>query len=106
MRVDDSFSASSDLRSLQVERSPETQPERQARSGRLDRGGDAVDLSALSADISRALAGDSPQEIARVERTQEAVASGAFSVPAGEVADSLIDDALFGTSFEREAGSG
>lgn len=106
MRVDDSFSASSDLRSLQIERTPETQTGPPSRSGRLDRTGDSASLSALGADISRALAEDSPQEITRVERAQEAVAAGGLNDSSSEIADALIDDALFGTSFERQADSG
>ncbi len=103
MRVDDNFTSSTDLRSLQVERSPETQPERKNRSSGAERTGDSANLSALGVEISRALATDSPSEISRVERTQEAVAANNFSVPAGEVADSLIDSALTETLFDQRA---
>ena len=103
MRVDDNFTASSDLRSLQVERSPETQLERQNQQSKQERTGDSVSLSSVGTEISRALAGDSPQEISRVERAQEAVAAGSLNVSSEELADSLIDSALTETSFDRQA---
>ena len=106
MRVDDNFNASSDLRSLQVERTAEAPQNRQSRPANLDRTGDSAGLSALGVEVSRALAGDSPQEIARVERTQEAVAAGNFQEPAGEIADALIDSALSDAALGRQARAG
>ena len=47
-----------------------------------------------------------PQEIARVERTQEAVAAGNFQEPAGEIADALIDSALSDAALGRQARAG
>ena len=105
MRVDDAFTPSSDLRSLQVERSPQTDAQEARRSrGAEDRTGDSVSLSAIGVELSRALAGDSPERIAEVERAQQAYETGTLNEPAGEVADALIADALSGTETESRLG--
>lgn len=108
MRVDDTFSASTDLRSLQVERSPQTEVQGTRAPKTGDRTGDSAALSSVGVELSRALAGESPERTAQVEKAQKAYEAGDFSVPAGETADALITSALAETSIDKglEAAAG
>ena len=100
MRIDDTFSASTDLRSLQVERSPQAEVQG-ARPRRTEQaGGDSASLSAIGIELSRALAGESPESVARVERAQKAYEAGDSFGPSGEVADALIASALEETTLD------
>lgn len=100
MRIDDTFSASTDLRSLQVERSPQaevqgTRPQRTEQAG-----GDSASLSAIGVEVSRALAGESQESVARVERAQKAYEAGDSFGSAEEVAGALIASALDETALD------
>lgn len=101
MRVDDSFSASSDLRSLQIERTQETSLEQGRRSGAPERE-DSVSLSSLSTELARGISEESPAEISRVDRAQQAVAANNFSVPAEETADRILDAAVSDAVVDSE----
>jgi len=50
--------------------------------------------------VSRALAGESPESVARVERAQQAFEAGDSFGPPGETADALITSALAETSTD------
>ena len=100
MRVEDTFSASTDIRSGQVNRTQDPQLEPQQRVKRGGGGSDAVDVSALGSEIAKQLAVDDPQEITRVEETRQAVLAGNFNVPVLELADSIIDGALSETLLD------
>jgi hypothetical protein len=93
LRIDDSFSASSDLRSLQVERTQDTpleQGRQRAEQGRQD----SVALSGLGAELARGISEESPEEITRVDQARQAVAANNFSAPAEETADRILDAAV------------
>jgi len=101
LRIDDSFSASSDLRSLQIERTQETSPEQSRRQGAPGRE-DSVSLSGLASELARAISEESPEEISRVDRAQQAVAANNFSVPAEETADRILDAAVSDAQVDSE----
>ena len=95
IRIDDSFAASSDLRSGQVGRpQQEIQQGTQARQQSTESPGDSASLSSLGTELARALANEPPDVVNRIDQLQQAVASGNFSAPAEEVASAVIDDAL------------
>ena len=96
MRIDDNFTASSDLRGLQhVDRTPEAQLDETRRTGRGgSRDGDTASISSLGAELSRAWAKDAPEEIQRVAAAQRAYESGQMTASAEETAESLISAAL------------
>lgn len=103
MRIDDNFAASSDLRSLEVDRSQATQsPERQGGGGRADAAGDQVALSGLTADIARALNEETPEEVARVDETQQALLNGTLEEAPEATAEALIGAALEDTQIDRQ----
>ena len=101
--IDDSFAASSDLRSTQVGRPQEPQQNKnvQARQRSAETQGDSANLSSLGTELARALANEPPDAVNRIDQLQEAVAAGNFSVPAEEVASSVIDDALQGDELQN-----
>ena len=102
MRIDDNFAASSDLRSLEVERAQPTAPlERQGGRGRSDAFGDSVSLSALTADIARALEEESPEEVARVDKAQQAFLNGTLEESPEATAEALIGAAVEDTAIEQ-----
>jgi hypothetical protein len=88
MKIDDTYAASSDLRSQQVERTQRTTIERRARA-RRDAGGDSVNLSNVGVYLARALSEASPGKIAELIQAQQAYEAGNFSEPTEEVADAL-----------------
>ena len=95
MRIDDSFAASNDVRSTELGRSQEIQQqEQQARQSRSESESDSASLSALGANLARALTSDPPDVVARVEQLEQAVQSGTFEASSSEVAESVIDAAL------------
>ena len=96
MRLDDNFTASSDLRGLQhVDRTPEAQLDQTRRSGRGGgRDGDTASISSLGAELSRAWAEDAPAEIERLAATQRAYESGQLAASGEETAEGLITAAL------------
>jgi flagellar biosynthesis anti-sigma factor FlgM len=99
--IDDSLAASGGLRSTPVGRPQEQQQDVQARQRPADKRDDSANLSSLSTELARALANEPPDVVSRVERLQEAVASGNFSVPVEEVAGSVINDALLGDELQN-----
>ncbi len=104
MRID-SFTPSTDVQTREVGRTPQTELEQSNRKRSTESAGeDSASISPLAQQLAQALSDDSPEEIARVEQTQQAVEAGNFNVPASEVADSLIGDALAGTAVEQRLG--
>ncbi len=101
MKIDDSFSASSDLRSTQVGRTPEVQQQQEARQKQTESRDDSVNLSPLGAELARAIANDPPDVVNRIEQIEQAVNSGTFTVSSEEVAQSLVESALQDTQFEN-----
>jgi flagellar biosynthesis anti-sigma factor FlgM len=99
--IDDSFAASSGLRSTQVGRPQEPQQNVQARQRPADARDDSANLSSLGTELARALANEPPDVVNRVEQLQQAVAGGNFSVPAEEVASSVINDTLRGDELRN-----
>ncbi len=100
MRVEDTFAASTDIRSGQINRANDPRLQPQQRVKRDGPGSDAVELSSIGSEVARQLASESPQEITRVEETRQAVLAGNFNVPAAELADSIIDGALSETALD------
>lgn len=99
MRIDDSFAASNDVRSTELGRSQEVQEQQQqARQSRSESESDSASLSALGANLARALTNDPPDVVARIEQLEQAVQSGTFEASSSEVAESIIDAALQGGS--------
>ena len=105
MRVDDTFAASSDIRSGHVGRTQEVQQDQRQRVRAPAPGEDSVSVSSLASQLSEGLTTDSPAEVARVEETRQAVQAGNFNVPAEQLADSLIDSALSGQAEDQRLGS-
>ena len=104
MRID-SFTPSTDVQSREVGRTPQTEREQSNRDSAVRRvGEDSAAISPLTQQLAQALSEDSPEEVARVEQTQEAVRTGNFNVPANEVADSLIGDAVAGAAVDARLG--
>ena len=101
--IDDSLAASGGLRSTSVGRPQDPQQDVQARQRPADKRDDSANLSSLSTELARALAKEPPDVVNRVEKLQEAVASGNFSVPVEEVAGSVINDALQGDELQIAA---
>ena len=95
MKIDDSFSPSGDLRSQLVNRTPETQTENRGAERRSETSrSDAASLSNLSVELSRAVEQDPPEAVARIQRLQESIANGTYSVPSSEVASKIVSSAL------------
>ena len=94
MRIDDHFSPSSDVQSRQVERPQQQEREQKVAEKSVRSGTDSASLSSLGVQLARALATEPPDSVDKIERLREAVTNGTFSVPAEEVAQSLVDDAL------------
>ena len=94
MRIDDHFSPSSDVQSRQIERPQQQEREQQVAEKSVQSGTDSASLSSLGVQLARALATEPPELANKIERLREAVTNGTFSVPAEEVAQSLVDDAL------------
>ncbi len=100
MKIDDSFSPSSDLRSTQVGRTPEVQQQQEARQKTESRD-DSVNLSPLGAELARAIANDPPDVVNRIEQIEQAVNNGTFTVSSEEVAQALVESALQETQLEN-----
>jgi flagellar biosynthesis anti-sigma factor FlgM len=94
MKIEDNFSPSNDLRSQSVGRTPETRVEGRPSERKGENAGDSVSLSALSAELSRAIAKEPPQLQAKIERLQEAIANGTYAVPSKEVSAKIVASAL------------
>ncbi len=95
MKIDDSFSPSSDLRSQLVNRTQEIQVENREAERRSETPkSDAASLSSLSVELSRAVEQDSPEVVARIQRLQESIANGTYSVPSSAVAAQIVSSAL------------
>jgi len=105
MKIDDNFAASSDLRSTQVGQTEQIERDQQARERPAEARSDSVSLSSLGSELARSIANESPAEISRIDRLQEAVNSGTLSAPPEQVAGRVIDDALGGTALEAQGGS-
>ena len=104
MRID-SFTPSTDVQTREVGRTPQTELEQANRAREAGRAGeDSANISPLAQQLAQALSEDSPEEIARVEQAQQALQAGAFNVPANEVADALIADALTGAEVDARLG--
>jgi flagellar biosynthesis anti-sigma factor FlgM len=95
MKIDDNFSPSSDLRSQLVHRTPDAgtdQPGVQRRQGTA--ASDSANLSALSVELARAIDREPPELVARIQRLQEAIANGTYSVPNSAVAAKIVSASL------------
>ncbi|HYM10962.1 MAG TPA: flagellar biosynthesis anti-sigma factor FlgM [Bryobacterales bacterium] len=96
MKVDDSFSPSgvspsNDLRSRAVGgATPTGGPERSPGVSRSAEGTDSASLSTLGVELSRALAQDPPEMVARLGKLQEAVANGTYTVPSELVSAKIV----------------
>ena len=101
MKIDDSFSPSSDLRSTQVGRTPEVQQQQEARQKQTESRDDSVNLSPLGAELARAIANDPPDVVNRIEQIEQAVNNGTFTVSSEEVAQALVESALQETQLEN-----
>ncbi len=99
MRID-SFSTSADVHSREVDRTSHTQSEQSGREVSGRGGGDSASISPLAQQLAQALDENSPAQVRRVEQTQEALQSGHLNVTSSEIADSLISDALTGSTVE------
>ncbi len=94
MTIDDNLGPSTDVRSSGVGRAQDVEQQQSTREKAALSREDSASLSALGTELARAIATDSPDEISRVSQLEEAVKSGNFSVPSGEVAEALIASAL------------
>ena len=103
MRIDDSFAASNDVRSTQVGRSQEVEQQQRASQRPNESQTDSASLSALGAQLARALENDPPDVVTRIEHLEKAVQNGTFQASASSVAESIIDHALRSTAAEDEA---
>ena len=101
MKIDDSFAASSDLRSTQVGRTPEVQQQQEARQKQTESRDDSVNLSPLGAELARAIANDPPDVVNQIEQLEQAVNNGTFTASAEEVAQALVESALQDTQLEN-----
>ena len=94
MKVNDS--TLSTLTSIGTSRTQETARSGQAQrtaEGNVSTGGDDIHLSELLRSL-RALAADSPERQARLEKIARDYAQGAYKVDASATASRIIDDAL------------
>jgi flagellar biosynthesis anti-sigma factor FlgM len=98
MRIDDKNVAGIDSSALERAKSaePAGQHSPVSAGGKQDsKSPDTVDLSTLAESL-RSLDVESPEREARLNALAEAVQAGRYSVDAGVVSDSLIDDAMTG----------
>lgn len=103
MRIEDSANLSTDARSVQLDRTQETQQDGQrarARGGRQQN--DSVSVSSLGSQLARAIEQPGAEEVTRVEQAQRAEQSGGLDVSDEQLADSLIQGALADTSLDAE----
>jgi len=95
MKIEDSFSPSSDLRSQHVSRTPETQVDGRGAGRRSETAkSDTANISALSAELARAIEQEPPETVARIERLQEAIGNGTYDVSSKAVASKIVAVAL------------
>lgn len=94
MKVEDSFTPSNDLRSQSVARTPEARVENRQAERKREPEGDVASLSALGAQISRALEKEPPALTAKISRLQEAITNGTYDVPARQVSAKIVAAAL------------
>lgn len=100
MRIDDTSTASADLRSLQIDRTSETGVEQPQKSRGARDTGDSANVSPLGLEISRAIGEDGPAELRRVAEAQGAHEAGLSKEDASSIAESLIGSALDETALE------
>jgi anti-sigma28 factor (negative regulator of flagellin synthesis) len=103
MRIEDSGRVAADLRSVQLDRTQETQAEEargRERSRESDR--DTVSLSSLGSQVARSLSEPSSEEISRVQQAQRAEQTGGLDVSDEQLADALINGAIRDTSLDSE----
>jgi flagellar biosynthesis anti-sigma factor FlgM len=97
MKIDDNFSPSSDLRSQLVHRTPDTRTDQPGGPRRPDStASDSASLSSLGVELSRAIQQEPPELVARIQRLQEAIANGTYSVPSSAVASKIVGASLGG----------
>ena len=101
MKIDDSFAASSDLRSTQVGRTPEVQQQQEARQKQTESRDDSVNLSPLGAELARSITNDPPDVVHQIEQLEQAVNNGTFTASTEEVAQALVESALQDTQLEN-----
>ena len=95
MKIDDSFSPSGDVRSQLVHRAPETGVDNRGAQRRPDEpAADSASLSALSVELSRAIAQEPPELVARIQKLQESMANGTYAVPSSAVAAKIVGASL------------
>lgn len=99
----DSFTTSSDLRSLQVDR-PEVGNEGEGRKSNVDKSSDSVALSGTTAAVAAELAAEPAGEAARIEALRAEFEAGGLQDSAEAIANSLIDSALSDRDAEFLAG--
>jgi anti-sigma28 factor (negative regulator of flagellin synthesis) len=103
MRIDDSASVQSDPRSVQLDRTHETQQEGARGRGRSGQPqGDSVNVSSLGSQVARALNEPNAEEVTRVEQAQRAEQTGGLDVSDEQLADALINGAVRDTSLDAE----
>jgi len=103
VRIEDTANVATDLRSVQLDRTQEAQPEsRRAREQGTPQESDSVAVSPLGAQLARAIEQPGPEEISRVEQAQRAEQSGGLDVSDEQLADALIQGALADTSLDAE----
>ncbi len=94
MKIDDRSQTSNDLRSSSVSRPVEAREDQRSQTRRPDGPTDRASISALGAQLSRALEHEPPEQVQKVERLQKAVASGTYSAPASQVSRKIVSEAL------------
>jgi anti-sigma28 factor (negative regulator of flagellin synthesis) len=98
MKIDDIFSPSHvapsrDLHSHGVGRADEAGHAGRA-AAKTDHATDSASLSALGVELSRAIHHDSPEQVAKIGRLQQAVSNGTYDVPSPKVSAKIVASAL------------
>ena len=103
MRIEDTANVATDLRSVQLDRTQETQTEGQrARDRGAGQQDDNVAVSSLGTQLARALEQPGAEEVARVEEAQRTEQAGGLDVSDEQLADALIQGAVADTSLDAE----
>jgi len=95
MRIDDNFSPSGDLRSSSVSKPAESRVESRTSERKPEQAtSDTASLSALGAELARALERDEPETVDRISRLQEAVQNGSYQTRDAEVSSRIVASAV------------
>jgi hypothetical protein len=107
LTIDDSFAPANDTRASQIRQTPPVDTQQAERARSKPALEDSTQISALSAELLRAINEEPPDVVNRIEQLEQAVATNSLASPPDEIANAILNEALRGDgALEELVGAG